>query len=185
MKTTQIGRLWMFTLAALCLGLAPVRAQDDMGDMGSMSGQRVTLREGQQIQLKLADDLRSNGSRVGQEVRFYVNQDVMGPNGEKLIFKGARASGRVSEVRKARRLGRKGVINFTVDSVMAIDGTRVPLRAQKTASSNNRGRRGAIAGAAVLLSPAALLVRGRNIAVKKGTLVNAYIDGRAAIRPAM
>lgn len=186
MKTTTTTRVWAMPLAAMLTALPMVSmlTQAPVAHAQTMEN-RVTLREGQQIQLKLADNLRSNGARVGQEVRFFVNQDVLGPNGEKLVFKGARAGGEVTEVRRARRLGRKGVLNFSVDYLIAIDGTRVPLRADKTVSSNNGRRRGAIAGAAVLVSPAALLIRGRNITVKQGALVNAYIDRRAQIRPLM
>lgn len=186
MKTTTTTRVWAMPLAAMLTALpmismlpqAPVAHAQTMGN-------RVTLREGQQIQLKLSETLRSNRAKVGDEIRFYVAQDIMGPNGEKLIFKGARAGGEVTEVRSARRLGRKGVLTFTVDYLIAIDGTRVPLRAEKVKSSSNARRRIGIGAATVLLSPAALLIRGRNITVKPGTIVNAYIDRRAEIRPTM
>jgi hypothetical protein len=184
MKTT---RIYALPVAAMMLALpmasmlpsAPLAPAAHAQTMRS----RVTLREGQQISLKLADELRSNGSREGDAVRFFVNQDVLGSNGEQLVFKGARAGGRVTEVRRAKRLGRKGVVNFSVDYLIAADGTRVPLRAEKTVSSNNAGRRGAIGAATVLVSPAALLVRGRSITIKPGTTFNAFIDRRAQVRP--
>jgi hypothetical protein len=186
-KTTLTTKMWTAPLAAMMLVAPAVSmlpgAHAAHAQRTSSMRSRVTLSEGQQIQLRLADDLRSNGSRVGQEVRFFTTRAVTGPNGQVLIPRNARAGGHVTEVRRAKRLARKGVVNFSVDYVIAADGTRVPLRAQKVASSNNRGRRGAIAGAAVLLSPAALLVRGRNITVKQGTIFNAYIDRRAQIRP--
>jgi heat shock protein HslJ len=148
----------------------------------SASQGRVTLREGQTVKLKLADTLRSNGSKTGDKIRFYVAEDILGPNGKKLVFKGARAGGTVTEVRRARRLGRKGVLTFSVDYLVAIDGTRVPLRTEKVKSSNNARRRLGIGAAAIALSPAALLFRGRNVTVKPGTIVEAYIDRRAEIR---
>lgn len=188
MKITT--RIYTLPLAAMLLAtpvasmmpgapLAGIAHAQTRGTMGS----RVTLAEGQQIQLRLADDLRSNSSRVGQTVRFFTTHAVRGPNGQVLIPAGARAGGHVTEVRRARRLGRKGVLNFSVDYVIAADGTRVPLRAARTVSSNNRGRRGTIGAAAIMVSPAALLIRGRNITVKKGTTFNAFIDRRAQIRP--
>lgn len=184
MKTTK--PLWALPLAAMLLALPTISMLPQTpAAQAQMAQGRVMLAEGQQIRLRLADNLRSNNARVGQEVRFFANQDVMGTNGRRLIARGARAGGRVTEVRSARRLGRKGVLNFTVDYVVAVDGTRVPLRANKTISANNRRRRGGVAAATVLLSPAALLIRGRNITVKQGTVFNAFIDRRVQIRPAM
>ncbi len=175
MKLQKFSRLWIFATLALMVSLAPVWAQNTAQNT-------VTLREGQTVKLKLADTLRSKGSKTGDKIRFYVAQDLMGPDGKKLVFKGARAGGTVTEVRRAKRLGRKGVLTFSVDYLIAIDGTRVTLRTEEVKSSNNARRRIGIGAAAVVLSPAALLFRGRNVTVKPGTIVNAYIDRRAEIR---
>jgi len=141
----------------------------------------VKLAEGTEIQFKLKEELASGRSKVGDEVRAEVARDVKGPNGELLIARGAPARGRVTESRGARTFGGRGRLDFTIETVKAVDGTDVRLRGSQT----NKGRSGSTASVAVIafVSVAGFLIRGKNVVLREGTEFRAFVDEDVNVRP--
>lgn len=135
---------------------------------------RVQLLEGTKIRVELAEELSSRRAHKGQEVRYYVKEAVLGPNKEVLIREGARASGVVTEAKSASRLGKKGKLEFTIESVEAVDGTRVPLRARQEAAGKDQT--GTMAAVTLLVSVLGVFIKGKNVTIKQGTLIDAYVD---------
>lgn len=135
---------------------------------------KVELSTGTKLRLELADEVSSKTAQEGDEVIYFVKQEVLSPNKEVLIKKGARAFGKVTEAKRARSFGRKGKLEFTVEEVEAVDGTRVPLRS--TINKAGKGQVGTMVAVTALVSVFGVFIRGKNVTVKQGTIVDAYVD---------
>ena len=92
--------------------------------------QLVTLRAGTPISLQLNEEVSSENLEIGNTVEFTVRTNVT-INGKVLIATGTIAEGYVKSVRKTCEgndcLGNCAEIIITVESVQAVDGTRVFL----------------------------------------------------------
>jgi hypothetical protein len=157
------GSKMLLMAATLCSALSPLWAQD-----------KVKLMDGTQISVELLEQLSSNKSRTNQEVRYRVRENIMGPNKEILIRKGAVATGRVIAAKGAGGLGRKGKLDFTIESVEAVDGTKVSLRSQQNA--RGKSNTGTMAAVTLLVSPLGLFVKGKNAKVEPGTIFETYVN---------
>jgi hypothetical protein len=135
---------------------------------------KIALTSGTKIQLELAQELSSKTAQEGDIVVYYAAEDILSPNKEILIRKGARATGKVTEAKRARMFGKKGHLNFTVEEIVAVDGTKIPLRS--TVEKNGNGRGATMVAVAALVSVFGVFIKGKNVTVKSGTLVEAYVD---------
>ncbi len=167
-KTPSLHRAAILSLATLSFSL-PLWAQNT-----------ATLPDGTRIRLEVLDELSSNKSKVGQDVRMRVHENVMGSQQEVLIRRGAPAMARITRAKGSRSLGRAGKLEFTIESVEAVDGSKVPLRSQQEASGKQRT--GPIAAAAVLVTPFTLFIKGRNATIKPGTVFDTYVDQTVPIQ---
>jgi hypothetical protein len=139
------------------------------------------LLDGTPVKLKLMRDLSSASEQVGATVDFEVLEDV--ELHEKVVIpQGAVALGTVTEAVPKRRMGRTGKLEVQLSAVLLADGTRVPLRSVNTAVDGSRV--GTVTTAATAVSmvfpPAAalaLLIKGKDLTIPKGTFVTAYING--------
>jgi hypothetical protein len=149
-------------LSVVQWGLSPLWAQS-----------RVPLQEGTRIRLEVLDELSSNKSRVGQEVRLRVRDNVFA--GDKLVIRqGAKGTGQVTLAKGSGGLGRNGKLEFIINVVEAVDGTKVPLRNEQEVKG--RKRTAAVAAAAVLVTPLALFIKGRNATIEAGTVFETYVN---------
>lgn len=133
------------------------------------------LTEGTVVRVRLLETLDS-GSRpeVGDLVTLEV-ADAVTVGGITLIRQGARATGTITESKKAKWGGRKGKLDFTIDYVEAVDGQNVRTRSSAT-RVQGKGNVGLMAAGAILVTPVAVLVRGKNAVIKKGTEFSIYVD---------
>jgi hypothetical protein len=139
----------------------------------------VKLAEGVSVRVRLMETLVSGGKKKGEEIRFEVAQDVLGPQREILIPRGAPAYGTVVRSTGRGMFGKPGRLEFTIASTRAVDGTKVRLRA--TEAKRGRNNAGAAIGTAVLLFVPALFVHGRDVTVEKGREFTAFVDQEAMI----
>ncbi|MBD2306084.1 hypothetical protein H6G17_11225 [Chroococcidiopsis sp. FACHB-1243] len=139
-----------------------------------LMAKKLTLASGTKLQLELAEELSSKTAQEGDIVVYYAATNVLSPTKEILIKKGARATGKVTEAKRARMFGKKGQLNFTVEEIEAVDGTKIPLRS--TVEKNGKGRGATMVAVAALVSVFGVFIKGKNITVKPGTLVEAYVD---------
>ena len=76
-----------------------------------------------------------------------------------VIEKGAPAVGHVTEAQPAKGFGRKGKLNFSIDTVQALSGENIRLRSSKTATgADSYGKAGVIG---LLTGPFAALVKAK------------------------
>ena len=134
----------------------------------------VTLKEGTPVLLATTEKMVSGRVAEGSTVRYKVLRDVGGPDGNIVIPYGGFAQGRVTRSRRRGMFGKAGQLEFTVDSVEAVDGTTVPLRAFQEAAG--KGNKNAVIVSTILLSVLAVFLHGRDVDVPEATEITAYVD---------
>ncbi|MHB9108543.1 MAG: hypothetical protein ACYDCO_15915 [Armatimonadota bacterium] len=140
---------------------------------------QVKVPDGIPVHVKMLQTLVSGETKENSLVNFTVTQDVVVAN-RVVIAKGARATGRVTLSRERGALGKSGSLEFTLDSVLAVDKSRISLRPNFQGGDGMGHGAGVIVGA-VFLSVFMLLINGRDITVKEGTELTGYVDGTYAI----
>lgn len=153
--------------------------------LGSAFGQSVKLEEGTQIRLKLLQDLSSATAQVGQTISFEV-LDAVKQDGVVVIAEGAQALGTITLAEPKKSLGRAGKLNIRLEYVKAVDGSKIPVRANSVNQGNGKGvATGVAVGVSALVffpaAPAFLLIKGKDITVPRGQHLDAFIDGTRVI----
>lgn len=136
--------------------------------------QPVTLKEGTAILLQTTEKMVSGRVAEGSTVRYRVARDILGPDGSLLIAYGNFAQGKVTRSRRRGMFGKAGQLEFTVETVDAIDGTVVPLRAQQEMAGKDN--KTTVIATALLLTVFTVFVNGKDVEVPADTEVTAYVD---------
>ena len=136
---------------------------------------QVPVRDGQSVPLKLRSILTTDNVRKGDPVDFEVAEDVL-INGHVVIARGARASGKILEVKGAFKPRAKDAeVIFKFVSVQAADRQDLPLRAQSSKAGKGKDEdiheRSPIPGQI-----------SRVVGADKGKEYTAYIDGSFSIK---
>jgi len=123
---------------------------------------RMNISNGTVIEVESVVPVSSGRAVVGSQITFVVAKRVF-IDKVLVIERGAVANGRVTKVKKAGVLGRAGMLAWEMDSVTAVDGTRIPLKLTGEQKGNNKAALmagGAAATAALIFpysSPVALI----------------------------
>lgn len=139
----------------------------------------VRVEDGTMVEVQLLQTLKSGKDKRDALVRYVVTRDVV-IGGQLVIEKGARATGKVTESKKAGMFGKAGKLEFTIESVEAVDGSQVRLRAE--AGQEGRSNLTAVIAGAILLSVFMVFVKGKNVTFKQGTEFVAYTDGNFPVQ---
>ena len=133
------------------------------------------VMEGTEVELKLVEAISSETHQEGDVVNFEVSNDILGEDGKTVVIKaGASAVGTVAEAEKRKMLGKKGEIRVVVDYTKAIDGTRVPLRANLNRAGESKAT--STVALSVIVTPLFLLKKGQEAKLGYGTKVHAFVD---------
>ena len=123
---------------------------------------KVTVPSGTSIDVETAFTVTSSDLQQGGSIPFLVSRPIY-VKGALAIARNAVATARVVDIKRPQRWGRPGSFTWQMESVIAVDGTYVPLRVSKNVTGNTRVPL-VIAGAAATVvavfpysSPAALL----------------------------
>jgi len=141
----------------------------------------ISLPEGAKITVRLEQDLSGETAKEGQTVQLSVMEEVK-VGDVVAIREGANVTGKVLLAQPKRRMGRTGIIDFSIERVTAADQTSIPLRytVNKKEGGSNAVSTGAItAGVAIAFFPAApfvLLRTGKEARVDKGTVFEVFTD---------
>ncbi|MFV5702226.1 hypothetical protein ACM55F_10170 [Flavobacterium sp. XS2P12] len=138
----------------------------------------VTLNEGSIIKVALNDDISGKEVSVGQKINFSLSEDIIQGN-YIVLRKGLKVVGTVTEAAKSKGLGKKGKLSFSIDYLYLENGKVVKLRSDITKKLNGSGA--LVATTAVLLTPLALFVKGKNAKYEKGEVFEAYVDENTTI----
>jgi hypothetical protein len=105
-------------------------------------------------------------------VNFQLDQDLKA--GDVIVAKaGSRAVAEVTHAKKAGHMGKGGELNIRIQHLQAGDN-RVRLRGSK--GREGEGKEGTAIVLTVLFGPVGLLKHGKDIEVKRGTPLTAYVD---------
>ncbi len=145
----------------------------------AQSGARASLPEGTELHVVTTSGISSKTATTGDPINFTVDEAVA-VDGRVVIAKGAMVRGTVAEAKRAGRMGKGGKLNVRVQSVSAVDGTRIPLRAAKGNTGDNKT--GTTVALVALFGPLGLLKSGKDAVIKPGTPVVVYTDSTATVR---
>jgi hypothetical protein len=145
------------------------------GESGSAAeAEGISIPDGTEVRLLLKNPVSSATAQPEQRIEFTASEQVV-VHGVTVIEKGAAAVGHVTEAQPAKGFGRKGKLNFSIDTVQSTSGENIRLRSSKTATgSDSYGKAGVVT---ILTGPFGALVKGKDIEVPAGTEFTIYIDG--------
>ncbi len=160
MRSTISGLL---TIVFLCSGLAaqsarapesatkPIQPSDSAAAISTPAQpppRELKLPAGIRLDIEATYTVNSIDFRPGDYLSFRVLVPVM-IDGVTLIDKGSLVTGRVVEAKRGGHWGKAGRLSWTIQDVVAIDGTRVPLQAQKDLPMGRNGIKGTSHGGEV------------------------------------
>jgi len=173
-------KLAVMGIGVLVVGLfafsqsTPSATPDAQPAMSNVSPQpsKLMLKEGTEVQLKFRDSLSSKTAAEGDAVNLLLSEDLK--VGEITLVKaGAIALGTISHAKKSGMLGRAGELNMRLEYLRAGD-SKVRLRGTK--GSEGQGKEGTMVALTVLFGPIGLIKHGKNVEIKEGTPLMAYVD---------
>ena len=136
--------------------------------------EEMTIPDGTEVRLLLKNPLSSATAQPEQRIEFTAS-DAVAVHGTTVIAKGAPSVGHVTEAQPKKGFGRKGKLDFTIDTVQAVSGENIRLRSSKTAAgADSYGMAGVVT---LLTGPLGALVKGKDVEVAAGTEFTIYIDG--------
>jgi hypothetical protein len=141
---------------------------------------KLILKEGTDVKLKFSDDLSSKTANEGDPVNLVLDEDLK--VGDVVVVKaGAKATGTITNAKKAGMMGKAGELNMRLEHLKAGD-QRVRLRGSK--GKEGEGKVGTAVALTVLFGPIGLIKHGKNVDVRAGTPLAAYVDEDVALDPA-
>lgn len=133
---------------------------------------KLILREGTDVKLKFAQDLSSKTAAEDDPVNLVLDEDLK--VGDVIVAKaGAKALGTVTHVKKAGMMGKAGELNMRLEYVIVGDA-RMKLRGTK--GKEGQGKEGTAVALTVLFGPLGLMKHGKNVDIKEGTPLAAFVD---------
>lgn len=140
---------------------------------------KLVLKEGTDVKLKFAQDLSSKTAAEDDPVNLVLDEDLK--VGDVVVAKaGAKALGTVTHVKKAGMMGKAGELNMRLEYVLVGD-TRMKIRGTK--GKEGQGKEGTAVALTVLFGPIGLIKHGKNVDIKEGTPLAAYVDQDFTVPP--
>jgi len=137
----------------------------------------VLLPEGTEVRLRLRRYLFSKTASVGDVVDLQAAEDTI-IDGVTVIRKGASAKGRIEDLTKAKGFERAAGIAFAIESVEAVDGTDVILRADDTQLKGKSKVGGSLFTAGIFGG----LIKGDQVGIRAGTVLLAAVAADSTIK---
>lgn len=132
----------------------------------------ILVPEGTELAMRLEDAISSNTAHEGDRFTVSLDEDVKLPDGT-MLRAGYRGVGEVVEARDNGMLGKNGKLNVRL-VYLKVGDDRIRLRANR--GSKGETRVGATVATVILFWPAAPFIRGKDVSIKKGTVLTAYVD---------
>ena len=141
--------------------------------------EKLVLKEGMEVPLVFAQDLSSKTAGQDDPVNMRLDDDLK-VGDVVVIRKGAPALATVTHVKKAGMLGKGGELNIRLEYIKTDEG-RIRLRGTK--GKEGEDKVGATVALTVLFGPIGLIKHGKNVEIKEGTPLTAYIDQDTSFSP--
>jgi RNase P/RNase MRP subunit p29 len=92
----------------------------------------LVIPDGTELKLRLKQAVSSATAEENQPVVFEVAENVT-IDGVTIFAKGAESEGKVVRATHRKGFGRRGKVDFTIDTVEAVDGQKIYLRTARSA----------------------------------------------------
>jgi hypothetical protein len=154
----------------------------DLSEQSTSPSQKLLVKDGTPIKLKLKRGVYSQYAQIGDEVDYLVDEEVL-VNGKIIVPEGAIVKGKVVSAEHKRMMGRGGKIDISADSIKLFNSQSIPLRAFQKARGGGQGldMSGEMLAAASLTlgvgTPFVLLKHGKDIEIRQGSSFTAYVNG--------
>ncbi|HEY7402278.1 MAG TPA: hypothetical protein VIB39_02055 [Candidatus Angelobacter sp.] len=136
------------------------------------SNEKLVLKDGSDIHLKFAEAITSKTATEGDSINLVLDEDIK--IGDVVVVKaGAKAVGSITHAKKAGMMGKAGELNMRLE-YLKIGDDRVKIRGSK--GKEGEGKEGTAVALTVLFGPIGLIKHGKNVEVKEGTPLTAYMD---------
>lgn len=155
----------ILTLSAYMLAFGPIPVAN--------AATRVNVPGGTLVMVRPTETISGKNARSGDTVNFVVAQDVKIGNAV-VIRAGAQANGRVTEGKKAGVVGQPGKLAVELQTVRAVDGTMIPVRASSRAEGDDKV---VLVVILTLICLPLILIPGGNAEISAGTTLDAYTLG--------
>jgi hypothetical protein len=163
---------------AAAVAAAPVAAAP--ASNGPDANGRYTLRDGDDVMLQFAQDISSKTASEGDPVMFTLTDDLK-VNGVVVAKEGSKAVGEVAHAEHSGMMGKAGQLDIRLN-YLKVGDTKVHLRGTK-GKEGESGTTGAVV-LTVLFGPIGLIKHGKNIDIKQGAALHAYVSDDVALPPA-
>jgi hypothetical protein len=141
---------------------------------------RYMLRDGTDVNLQFAEDLSSKTASEGDPVTLTLVDDLK--VGNIVVAKaGDKAIGEVTKAEKSGMMGKAGELNIRLNYLKAGDN-KIKLRGTK-GKEGESGTTGAVV-LTVLFGPIGLIKHGKNVEIKQGQSLHAFVGDDIALVPA-
>src|SRR5712664_1262650 len=157
-------------------------ASKDSLELPRSSSQKLLVKDGTPIKLKLKRGVYSQYAKIGDDVDYLVDEEVV-VNGKIIVPEGAIVKGKVVCAEHKRTMGRGGKIDISADSIKLFNSQSIPLRAFQHARGGGQGldMSGQMLAAAALTlgvgAPFVLFKHGKDIEIRQGSSFTAFVNG--------
>jgi len=136
------------------------------------SSDKIVLKDGSDVHLKFAEAVSSKTATEGDSINLLLDEDLK--VGDVVVAKaGSKAVGTVTHAKKAGMMGKAGELNMRLE-YLKIGDDRVKIRGSK--GKEGEGKEGTAVALTVLFGPIGLIKHGKNVDVKEGTPLAAFLD---------
>lgn len=141
---------------------------------------QLVLHEGADVPLKFAQDISSKTAAEGDPVVFVLDDDIK--VGDVVVAKaGCKAFGEVTHASKSGMMGKAGDLSIRL-TYLKVGDVKVKLRGVK-GKEGESGVTGAVV-LTVLFGPIGLIKHGKNVEIKQGTSLPAFVSDDITLPPA-
>jgi hypothetical protein len=140
---------------------------------------KYRLREGEDVSLQFAQDLSSKTAAEGDPVALTLVDDIK--VGNVVVAKaGSKAFGEVTKAEKSGMMGKAGDLSIRLD-YLKVGDEKVRLRGTK----GKEGESGVTSTVVltVLFGPIGLIKHGKNVEIKQGQALHAYVADDISLLP--
>ena len=133
---------------------------------------KLVLKDGSDVHLKFAESVSSKTATEGDTINLLLDEDLK--IGNVVVAKaGTKAVGTVTHAKKAGMMGKAGELNMRLE-YLKVGDERVKIRGSK--GKEGEGKEGTAVVFTVLFGPLGLIKHGKNVDVKEGTPLTAFLD---------
>lgn len=147
---------------------------------GDANPGKYLLTEGTEVPLKFASDLSSKTASDGDRIELLLDGDLK-VDGVVVAKDGSHAVAVVANAKKAGMMGKPGELNIQLEHMVTGDN-RIRLRGTK--GREGESKTGTAVALTVLFGPIGLIKHGKNVEVKAGTPLTAFVDQEIWLPPA-